>query len=138
VVRALDRQIAQEIGIDLVAVRGLARSRFRPERRDPHQTHQPLDALPVHKHALRAQHRRHPARAEKGPGSEQFVDPAHQRGVVVVGRLARPVDARARHAKKRALSPQRQRPVSAVEHRSAVRRAHLPDLLAKKSRSTVS
>ena len=60
-----------------------------------------------------------------------FVDPAHQRGVVVVGRLARPVDARARHAKKRALSPQRQRPVSAVEHRSAVRRAHLPDLLAK-------
>jgi hypothetical protein len=30
------------------------------------------------------------------------------------------------------------RPFSAVEHRSAVRRAHFPDLLAKKSRSTVS
>ena len=58
--------------------------------------------------------------------------------VVVVGRLARPVDARARHAEQRALPPNRQRLVGAVEHRSAVRRAHLPDLLAKKSRSTVS
>src|SRR6201987_537236 len=38
VVRSLDRQIAQEIGIELVAVRGLARSRLRPERCDPHQT----------------------------------------------------------------------------------------------------
>jgi len=61
-----------------------------------------------------------------------------QRGVVVVGRLARPVQARARHAEKRALPPYRQRLVGAVEHRSAVRRARLPDLLAKKSRSTVS
>ena len=41
----------------------------------------------------------------KGHAVEQFVDPARQRSVVVVGRRSRPVDARARHAKKRALSP---------------------------------
>jgi hypothetical protein len=67
---------------------------------------------------------------------------ASHEGMVSVGGItierSQTVDARARHAKKRALSPQRKRPVSAVEHRSAVRRAHLPDLLAKKSRSTVS
>ena len=138
VVGPLDRHVAQEIRIDLVAGRGFARSRLRPERGDPHQAHQPLHALAVHEHALGAQHRFHPARAEKGPGGEQLVDPAHQRRFVVVGRLARPVDARARYAQKRALLPQRQRPVGAVEHRSTVRRAHLPDLRAKKSRSTVS
>jgi hypothetical protein len=137
-VSALDRHVAQEIGINLVAGRGLGRSRLRPERGDPHQAHQPLHALAVHVDALGPHHRRHAARAEKRPGGEQFVDPAHQRGVVVIGRLARPVDARARHAEKRALPPNRQRVVGAVEHRSAVRCAHLPDLLSKKSRSTVS
>jgi len=138
VVRALDRQIAQEIGIDPVARHGFARSRLRPERGDPHQAHQSLHALAIHGRAFGAQHCRHSARTEKGPRREQFVDPAHQRAVVVIGRLARPIDARARHAQKRALPPNRQRLVGAVEHRSAIRSAHLPDLLAKKSRSTVS
>jgi hypothetical protein len=80
----------------------------------------------------------YPARTEKRPSGEKFVNPGHQRGVVVVGRLAHAADARARDAQKRTLPPNRQRRVGAVEHRSAVRRAKLPDLLAKKSRSTVS
>jgi hypothetical protein len=51
VVCPLDRHVAQEIGIDPVAGRGLARSRLRPERGDPHQAHQPLHALAVHRDA---------------------------------------------------------------------------------------
>ena len=120
VVRPLDRQVAQQIGIDLVLRVRSARPRLRPERCDPHPAHQPLHALAVRVDALGAQHRRHPARAEKRPGGEQLVDPAHQRRVVVVGRLSCPVNARTRHAQKRALPPNRQRLVRAVEHRSAV------------------
>jgi hypothetical protein len=119
-------------------VAGLVVSASARARRDPHPAHQTQHALAVHVDAFGAQHRRHSARTEKRPGSEQVVYPPHQRRVVVVGLLARPVDTRARHAQKRALPPNRQRFVGAVEHRSAVRRAHLPDLRAKKSRSTVS
>jgi hypothetical protein len=94
--------------------------------------HQPLDVLAVDPPVIRAEHRRYPARAQKRPRQEEFVDPTHQRQiVVVVGRLWA-VDARARHAEQCALPTDRQGRVVAVEQRSAVRRAHRPDLLAKK------
>src|ERR1700730_935917 len=80
----------------------------------------------------------HPPRTIKRIGREQFVDPPHEYEIVVVGRPFRPVYARARHTKQRALAPNRQGFVRAIEHLSTIRRAHLPDLLAKKSRSTVS
>ena len=38
----------------------------------------------------------------KGPGSEQFVDPAHQRRVVVIDGLSQTIDARARRHRRSA------------------------------------
>jgi hypothetical protein len=142
-VRPLDRQAAQQIGEDFVARRGLRRARLRPQRRDAHLAHQPLRPLAVHRMAVRPQHCRHPPRAQERPRREQLVEPAHQRQIpafagTAVGGARRPVDTRPRNAQKPALPAHRQRTVVAVEQRPAVRGAHLPDLLAKKSRSTVS
>src|SRR4029077_9559076 len=95
-------------------------------------------ALAIDLKPLSLQHRGHSPRAQERPGGEQLVDPPHQGKVVVVGRPSRPVDPRARDAKQHALPADRQRLVGAIEHSSTVRRAHLPDLRAKKSRSTVS
>ena len=71
-------------------------------------------------------------------GEEQRVKPTHQRKIVIVRRLARPVDARSRKAQESALPSDRQPRMVAVEHRRAVRLAHRTDLPDKKSRSTVS
>jgi len=71
-------------------------------------------------------------------GQEQLVDAAHQRQIrLILGRDG-PVNPGAGQAQQGALPAHRQHRVVAVEHRSAVRRAHRPDLLDKKSRSTVS
>jgi hypothetical protein len=59
-------------------------------------------------------------------------DPPHQGKVVIVGRPWRPVDTRARDAKQHAVPADRLRLVGATECSSTVRRAHLPDLRAKK------
>ena len=69
---------------------------------------------------------------------EQFVDLPHQRQILVVVRRALPIDPRARQTQHGALAAHRQRRIAAIEHRSAVRRAHRPDLLAKKSFSIVN
>src|SRR5579875_2713244 len=137
-VRPLDGKTAQEIREYLVSRRRLARGRLRPERGDPHLAHQPRNALAVDRIASRAQHRRLPSRAEERPGREQLVDPPHQDGVVVLGARRRPIDAGACKAEQRALPAHRQRAVLAVDELAAVRGAHRPDLLAKKSRSTMS
>jgi len=93
-VGALDREAPQQIGEDLVPWRGLAGAGLRPERLDPHLAHQPLHALAVDGMALGAQHRRHPPRAEERPTREQFIDPPHQRRIVIiVGGRSRPIDA---------------------------------------------
>jgi hypothetical protein len=62
-----------------------------------------------------------------------------QVGVGVVGRQGSSVDARARNAEQRALpAADRQGARLAVNELTAVRDAHLLDLFAKKSRSTIS
>src|SRR5579883_940018 len=55
-----------------------------------------------------------------------------------IGGTRRAIQAGARNAQQRALSADRQLLVLAVDELAAVRGAHLPDLLAKKSRSTMS
>jgi hypothetical protein len=117
--------------MDLVSRRRLGGARLRPERRNPHGPHQPLHALAVDPVALSAQHRRHPARAEERPGREHLVEPPHQAEIIVVGRLPRSVDARARNAEQCALPADQQPGMAAVEQVVAVRRAHRPDLLDK-------
>src|SRR4029077_7467205 len=114
------------------------RPRLRPQRRDPHSPHQPLHPLAVDRPPFRPQHRRHPPRAEKRPGREQLVDPPHQRKIVVVGGCRLPIDTGAGEAEQLALLANRRLAMSAIDERPTIRDAHLPDLLAKKSRSTVN
>jgi hypothetical protein len=137
-VRPVDRQAAQEIREDLVSRRRLRRSWLGPQRGDAHPAHRPLHVLAVEAVPVGLTDRRHPTRAEERPGREQLVDPLHQRPILVVCGPRRPIDAGARHAQERALPAERQLAVIAVQQRPAIRRARLPDLRAKKSRSTVS
>src|SRR5262249_44984181 len=94
--------------------------------------------LAVDRLTLRPQQRRQPPRAQKGPGREQLVHPPHQRHIVVVGWSRRPIDPRAGNLQQHALPAHRQSAMTPIHERSPVRSAHLPDLLAKKSRSTIS
>jgi hypothetical protein len=75
----LDRQVAQQVGKDLVARRRLGRPRLRPECGDPHLAHQPLHSLAVDALAFRPQQRRHPPRAEERSGREQLIEPPHRK-----------------------------------------------------------
>jgi hypothetical protein len=137
-VRLVDDEVAQQIREDLVPWRRLRRPALRPQRGDTHLPHQPLHALAVDALPVRREHFCQAARAEEWPRREQLVDPPHQRQIVLVRRCRRPVHAGTRDAQELALPADRQRPVAAIDERAAVRSAHLPDLLAKKSRSTIS
>src|SRR5215471_13770764 len=88
--------------------------------------------------AFRSQQCGQPPRAEKRTRGEQLVDLPHQRQIVVIGGAPRPIQAGARNSKQRAPAADRQRIVLAADELTSVRGAHLPDLLAKKSRSTMS
>ena len=85
-----------------------------------------------------AQRPRDPPRPEERPRGEQRVDAPHRLQVVVVGRSRLAIDARARQVEHRTLPANRQLAMLAIELGSTVRRAHLPNLLAKKSFSIVS
>ena len=76
--------------------------------------------------------------AVERPRHKHRVNPPHQCQILSVMRRFRPVDARACQPKQGTLAPHRELHVTAVEQGSPVRRAHLPDLRAKKSRSTIS
>src|SRR5262249_54527414 len=103
-----------------------------------HLAHQPLHALAIDATPLAIEHRHHPPRAQERPGCEQLVDPPHQLNVVVIGRPRRPIYARSRNAQQLALPADRSTLMIALHPSSPIRRAHLPALLAKKSRSTVN
>jgi hypothetical protein len=118
-------------------------SRRRPTRprlrsRRAHEAHQPLDPLAIDGMAIASQHLRHPPRAQEEPRREQLIDPTHQRQIVIISRRWRPVHVRTRNPEQLTLPADRQRWMRAVEPCSAVRNAHLPDLFAKKSRSTIN
>jgi len=121
-----------------VARRRLRGARPGSERLDPHAPHQPLHALAVDAQTLCPQHCGHPTRAEKRVGRIQLVEPPHQRQIVVVGRPLRPVHPGSAQRKQLALPSDRQIGMIAVEQNFPVRLAHRPDLLDKKSRSTVN
>jgi hypothetical protein len=97
-----------------------------------------LHALAVDRLAVLPQHPGQPSRAQERPLREQLVEPPHQPEVVVVGRPRGPVHARPGDPQQIALPADRQIGMVAIEQRSPVRNAHLPDLRAKKSRSTTS
>src|SRR5512147_907171 len=63
---------------------------------------------------------------------------SHQRQILRPRPGREAINAGSRHPKKRTLPAHRHGSMPAVDHGQAVRPAHLPDLLDKKSRSTVS
>ena len=111
----LDRQIAQQVGINLVSRSGLGRSRLRPERFDPHPPHQPPHALAVDGKALLAQRPRDAPGPEERTRGEQRVDAPPCLEVVVIGRSRVAIDARARQAQHGALPADRQADMRAIE-----------------------
>src|SRR5271163_5016506 len=138
VVRLDDRHAAQQVGVDLVARRGLARARTRNQPFEPHQAHQPLHPLAIDPATFLVEIERHPARAVERLLQIQLVDPAHQSQIVGGSLGPGPIDPRARHVQQRALPPHRQLRPASLDLRASRRRAHRLGLLAKKSRSTVS
>ena len=77
-----DRQPAQQVGMDLVSRRRLARARTRRQRLYPHHPHQPPHPLAVHAATFGVQREGHAARAVEGQIEVQGVDAAHQRQIV--------------------------------------------------------
>ena len=133
-----NRHAAQQIGINLVPRGGLARAGARNQRDDSHQSHQPLHVLAIDLRAFLVEFQRHSPRAVKRQLEMQFVDAAHQREIVRRRRGFGPVDARTRQRQQLALAPHGKIALGRINHGSSIRHAHRPDLLAKKSRSTVS
>jgi hypothetical protein len=138
VVRLGDRQPTQQIRINLVSRRCFARARARNQRLDPHHAHQPLYPLPVDPATFLIEFEHHPPRAIERKFEMQFIDAAHHRQIVRPSDGLGPVDPRARQVEKRALAAHGQILAREFDHRPALRRAHRPGLLAKKSRSTVN
>src|SRR5215217_7917376 len=137
-VDAVDRQAAEQVGILDVLRRGLAGVGTLVDRHQPHQAHQPLHPLAVHRVSLCVQPRRHPPRAIKGPDQVLPVDQRHQLEVRVADRRRVPVHRGAADVQDLALTGHRQGGMRAIDHRAALGPAYLPSLFAKKSFSTFS
>src|SRR4051812_48571492 len=119
-VDAVDRQTAEQVGILDVLRSGLAGMGTLVDRHQPHQAHQPLHPLAVHRVALRVQPRR------------------HQPQVRVADRRRAAIDRGPADVQEPALTGHRQGGMRAVDHRAALGPGYLPSLLAKKSFSTFS
>jgi hypothetical protein len=133
-----DAHAAQQIGIDLVAGRGLAGAGARNQRLDPHHAHQPLHALAVDAAAFLVEFEHHPPRAVERPFEMQFVDLPHQGQIHGAGDRRRAIDARTRQIQQLTLPANRQILRRPFNHRPTLRDTHRPGLLAKKSLSTVN
>jgi len=82
-VRPHYRQLAQQVGIDLVPWRWLRRVRTSVERLQPHPLHQRRDMQPTHRRALLPEQiTQHPATGERVE-QMQLVDPTHDCQVAV-------------------------------------------------------
>jgi hypothetical protein len=133
-----NRQAAQQIGINFVPGRGFARAGARNQRDESHHAHQPLHVLAIDLRAFLVEFKHHAPRAIKRQLEMQFVDAAHQREIVRCRRRLLPINARTRQRQQRALAPHGKIALGRINHGPSILQAHRPDLLAKKSRSTVS
>ncbi len=137
-VRLGDRHAAQQVRVDFVSRRSLARAGARNQGFQPHKPHQPLHPLAIDAPAFLIQVERHSARAVERLLQIEFVDPTHQ-SQIVGGRLgSRPIDAGTGDVQQLALPPHRQLGSTSLDLRASRRRAHRLGLLTKKSRSTVN
>lgn len=92
-VRPRDRQLAQEIRVDLVPWRRLRGVRAPIDRRDPHALHQCRDVQPPDVEALANEEVAHHPAARERVIQMQFVDPQHQRQIGGGNRSWQVIDA---------------------------------------------
>jgi len=74
----IDPQAAQQIGVGLIPLCGLARVGLLEDRHQPHETHQPPDALDVHRMPFVLQVPGHLLNAVEGRVQELLVDQQHE------------------------------------------------------------
>jgi hypothetical protein len=85
----LDRDPAEQVGVDFVGHRRLARVRPPVDRYQAGQPHQALDPFAVDDMALGRQPRRHPPRTVIRPDQVLAIDQRHDRAVLLAD-LGRP------------------------------------------------
>lgn len=108
-VRPRDRQLAQEIRVDLVPRRRLRGARTPANRRNPHPLHQRGDMQPPDVEALSNEEvAHHPAACERVI-QMQFVDPQHQCEIGGENRSPQIIDIPSADAEGRRLLPDGQR-----------------------------
>src|SRR3954453_14000862 len=134
----VDRQASKQVGILDLLRRSLAGIGALVDRHQPHQAHQPLHPLAVHRVALRVQPCRHPPRAVERPGQVLPVNQCHQLQVRGADRRRATIDRGPADVQDPALMGHRQGGMRAGDHRAALGPGYLPSLLAKKSFSTFS
>lgn len=97
VVDGVDRDIAQQIRMDLVAGRRLTQVSLGIDRRQPENTHQALNAFPVYTEGnLAPQHRQQAATAVERPARVMLVEQAKQQQVLFALEDRRVIVARSR------------------------------------------
>ena len=138
-VRPLDHQASEQIGVDPVLGMRIAGARRPIDRLKPHQAHQTTGPATTEAHALAAQMTDHLTGAVERILQEQLINAPHQRQGLRALALGRVIERGASDRQQTALTAQAQRPVSAHHHRSPLGPAHRPDPRdKKKSRSTVN
>jgi hypothetical protein len=133
----LDRHAAQEIRVDLVSRRRLARIRSPIERFDPHSLHQRRHMPAAADDTLAPQQIAQHPRACKGIIEMQFVEAAHELQILGRNRPRLVIDRAPRKAEHPCLPLDREG-MAAVNHRFALSRPALLSALSKKSLARVS
>ena len=136
-IRPLDHDPAQQIGVDLVSGLGLARARTAIERLYPHPPHQRLHMPTADLAPLGSQQASQHPRTGEGELQMQPVEMAHDRKLRLRHRPRPVVDAAAADAQNPRLLADRQI-VRAVDHRFALSNPALVSAPSKKSFSSVS
>ena len=77
-IRTVNGQVPEQVGVNLMPWSRLARPTLRIDRKKPHLPHQPLDPFPVDPHPLPGQPLSNPAATQKGALQMELVDPSRQ------------------------------------------------------------
>ena len=128
-VRALDRQGLEQIGVDPVLGVRSAGTRRPIDRLKPHQAQQTTGPAAADAHALAAQVADHLTGTVERILQKQRIDAPHQRQSLRALALGRVIERGAPDRQQTALTAQAQRRVIAHHHCSPLRPAHRPDPL---------
>ncbi len=132
-----DRELAEQVWLNLVTWRGFARARLRRQGFNAHMKHQRSDVEPPSLDALPGQLVAQHARPHERMFQVQFVDFAHQRQIGRADRLGQVVDRPPADVEQAGLTCDAKFVVT-VDHGFALRNPALVSALSKKSFSSAS